>query len=172
MIPIMNNHTPSENGSFQFTFPDTFLDDTLIFSCLGYALKKVPIKSILSSKPILIPLSIKAILLPELVVKSDKNQFNYAISVLEKVLNNIEQNYLLDPYELLININKEYVDFSTLKHIRVEGEAITYFDSGYRKKSRGKNSFRLQKWCNYEYDSTTHEWNPLKVKMKYNYNIL
>ena len=66
----------NENGSFSLLIPQSKVNDTLLFSALGFGKRSIPIQQLLSKKEIVIWLNEKATLLNEIIVhdKAEKNK--------------------------------------------------------------------------------------------------
>lgn len=76
-IGIVNSRVGTisdEDGTFSITIPEGHLKDSLTFSALGYGLKSVPIHTLGESRPAILTLAPREILLQEVTVVSKKEK--------------------------------------------------------------------------------------------------
>jgi hypothetical protein len=84
------------NGEFDFHFPISLRNDTLIISMMGYRNFEAPLQNLLGNPDLVIKLEKSEIILKEIVVSDTLTGGD----VLRIALSRIEQNYPMDPFVL------------------------------------------------------------------------
>lgn len=126
----------NDAGEFAFTFSEAYLADTIVFSSAGYQSEKLLAQSIANTTDLTIELGNKAVVLSEVVVT---NKELNGWEILEIALNNVKNNYPVDPFEF----KAFYRDYKQEdeKCISIFEAAISAYDRGY---SKVKNKFSLK----------------------------
>lgn len=83
----------NQAGIFKLNVPQSFLQDTVLFSSIGYAAKKIAVSQLSSDKQNVILLNSKTQILEEVIVKPTD-----PITIIQTAINNIANNYLNTPH--------------------------------------------------------------------------
>ena len=120
-------------GDFQFSFPQEYAEDSLFVSMLGFHSQKIPIKGLERDATLEIKLEESIIQLEEVAVSSRKLT---ALEIVNKVIDNIPNNYPVTPY-LLHGFTRSH-KHECGKYLQLYEADFEVYGTGYHKKTPEK----------------------------------
>ena len=142
----------NENGEFIIKIPNTFKDSNLCINVIGYNNYSQKISSFQEELLYIIKLEPKIYDLAEVIIKEKKRKkFNNPEKIVKLAINNIENNYPLQPFNLQ-GYYREYLKYNNKNYLNLLEAAVVVKDKGFTSDFFPYRAQMLQMRYNHNFD--------------------
>lgn len=150
----------NENGEFVISLTGSSRSDSVQISHIGFEKLTISISDLISSGNRVIVLEEKVLMLPEMTITSNKDDWIY--DFMENVIDSISVNYVQDAFSFKTTLYRMTRNDKT--NYAKKSNALCYFSNGYKvsatksPKKQHENLFLIDRDCYITYDSAAGQW--------------